>query len=319
MDIRIHNYKIGFTFSGKYREKYIKPIVEGLLKKGFSKEDIFYDEWHDYLINGPHGDTLLRKIYYEQCNCVVVLLSPDYKEKNWTGKIEWTAVKELINNGRDNKICLLSVDSANIGDIDGLFQYQSIAKEIDDLSCDQSVNFIEKFYNSRILPFIKSNEDEKNKIELKDQIATYNILILDDNREQLEIMQEELNNIFKNEIRYDARTYSVTKSTEVIEEASRRDFEVYILDVARGSNHKWQTRAYDYYGIDLYNLLLKEKEDIIQKSKIIIYSRLPKNTVKHEFADANIDYYRKQEISPKQLANIVKDYIDEVFVDTFEK
>lgn len=97
---------------------------------GYNKDDIFYDSWHDALINGVHGDSVLRQIYFENCDCVVVLLSPDYKEINWTGHIEWSALKELFNIGGDDKIRLLRVDSAKIGEIDGLYKNQTI----DDMS-----------------------------------------------------------------------------------------------------------------------------------------------------------------------------------------
>ena len=60
------------------------------------------------------GDEILKEIYRHHCALVVVLLSPDYKERNWPGNIEWRSVKELINEGKDDKICLLGIDSVDI-------------------------------------------------------------------------------------------------------------------------------------------------------------------------------------------------------------
>lgn len=150
MKIRVPYFKIGITFSGKYRKQYVEPFCNELLKLGYNKDDIFYDLWHDVLINGVHGDSVLRQIYFKNCDCVVVLLSPDYKEKNWTGHIEWSAVKELINMGYDDKICLLRVDSVDIGKIDGLYQNQAIAKTIDDMSPVEIATFIHQKYNMLI-------------------------------------------------------------------------------------------------------------------------------------------------------------------------
>ena len=147
MKIQVPHFKIGITFSGKYRKQFVEPFCDELLKLGYNKDDIFYDSWHDVLINGVHGDSILRQIYFKNCDCVVVLLSPDYKEKNWTGHIEWSAVKELINTGNDDKICLLRVDSADIGSIDGLYKNQTIAKAIDDMSAPEIAAFIHKKYN----------------------------------------------------------------------------------------------------------------------------------------------------------------------------
>lgn len=150
MKIRVPHFKIGITFSGKYRNQIVEPFCDELLKLGYNKDDIFYDSWHEVLINGVHGDNILRKIYFENCDCVVVLLSPDYKEKNWTGHIEWSAVKELINKGEDDKICLLRVNSADIGSFDGLFKNQTIAKSIDDMSATEVAAFVHQKYKMLI-------------------------------------------------------------------------------------------------------------------------------------------------------------------------
>ena len=146
VNIHVPHFKIGITFSGKYRQQYIEPFCDELLHLGYTHDDIFYDSWHDALINGIHGDDILRQIYFKNCDFVVVLLSPDYKEKNWTGNIEWQAIKELINTGNDDKICLLRVDSADIGRIDGLYQNQAIAKSIDDMSPPEIATFIDCRY-----------------------------------------------------------------------------------------------------------------------------------------------------------------------------
>lgn len=150
MKVRVPHFKIGITFSGKYRKQFVEPFCDELLELGYNKDDIFYDSWHDALINSVHGDSILREIYFKNCDCIVVLLSPDYKEKNWTGHIEWSAVKELINMGEDDKICLLRVDSVDIGSIDGLFKNQTIAKNIDDMSAAEVAAFVHQRYKMLI-------------------------------------------------------------------------------------------------------------------------------------------------------------------------
>ena len=157
MNIRVPQFKIGITFSGKYREQFVEPFCKALLNLGYTKEEIFYDAWHEVLINGVHGDSILRQIYSKNCDCIVVLISPDYKDKNWTGHIEWPAVKELINTGDDGKVCLLRVGLMDIGEIDGLYQNQSIAKAIDNMSASEIADFIDSKY--KILASLK---DELN-------------------------------------------------------------------------------------------------------------------------------------------------------------
>lgn len=146
--INIPDFKIGVTFCGEYRKKYVQPFCEALLKyDDFTKVNVFYDAWQEPLINGPKGDDTLRKIYNEKCQLVIVLLSPNYQEKKWTNNIEWPAIRELINTGRDDKICLLRVDKAEINKIDGLWATQAIVKDIDDLSPDEIARFIYNKWN----------------------------------------------------------------------------------------------------------------------------------------------------------------------------
>ena len=140
------HFKIAFTFSGKYRDKIILPVCDQLLKQGFSKDDIFYDEWHSALINGIDGSDKLQSIYYKQSDCVVVLLSPDYHERNWTGNIEWRAVKELINTGSGGKICLLAVDNVDIEEIDGIFIHQAIFTPVDEMTPEEIATFVNQKY-----------------------------------------------------------------------------------------------------------------------------------------------------------------------------
>ncbi len=147
--MKLPEFKMGFTFSGKYRKDYIRPMCEALLKLGFHKNDIFYDEWHEELINGTRGDEILKEIYRHHCELVVVLLSPDYKERNWPGNIEWRSVKELINEGKDDKICLLGIDSVDIDKIDGLYKHQAIPKYIDSTPSAEVAKFIVRVYRQR--------------------------------------------------------------------------------------------------------------------------------------------------------------------------
>lgn len=144
-DINPH-FKIGITFSGRYRKEYVEPFANALLKLGYDKKDIFYDAWHEALINGVSGDVILQDIYSNRCDCIVVLLSPDYKGKVWTGHVEWPAVRGLINSGQGGKICLLSVDSVNIKEIPGLFIGEAIPKAIDTLSSKEIARFIDEKY-----------------------------------------------------------------------------------------------------------------------------------------------------------------------------
>lgn len=143
---KLPNFKMGISFSGNYREKYIEPICNALLELGYTKDDIFYDRWHEYLINGIHVDDILREIYYKHCEFVIVVLSPDYAERNWPGRIEWRSMKELINEGADSKIGLLKVGRVDFAKIQGLYVNQDNAKMIDTMPPMEVAGFIKQMY-----------------------------------------------------------------------------------------------------------------------------------------------------------------------------
>lgn len=140
------HFKIGITFSGNYRQKIVEPVAYALLEKGFTKNDIFYDNWHQVLLNGVNGDDTIRDIYRSKCDCIVVFLSPDYIERNWPGHIEWPAIKELINTGNGQKLCLLSIDLDNVDTIGGLYSNQTIYQPINNMSPAAIADFIFKKY-----------------------------------------------------------------------------------------------------------------------------------------------------------------------------
>ena len=122
-------------------------IVTALLNFGFSREDIFYDNWHDHLINGPNADVTLKKIYANQCDCVVVFLAKDYNTKDWTCNVEWKAIRNLVNTNKGKKICLLNIDGVDINEIAGLSQVTDIAKKIETLNAEEVATFIKKRYD----------------------------------------------------------------------------------------------------------------------------------------------------------------------------
>lgn len=139
------DFKIGFSFSGNERDKYIEPICNELLVKGYSKDDIFYDMWHSEKINGKHGDEALVDIYRERCERVVVLLSKSYKESCWT-KVEWGAITEFINSQNFRKLCLLRVNGVQLREFRGLNDSKTIAESIDNKSIAESADFIHRWY-----------------------------------------------------------------------------------------------------------------------------------------------------------------------------
>ena len=145
------SFKIAFTFTGEYRDSIVRPVSEELLKLGFTKDDLFFDDWHSELFTGVNADSVFKTIYHDASKCVVVLLSPNYREKLWTDHLEWPTVRSLINEGKHRKICLLNVDHVDIATIEGLKRGRDVAKAIDGLTPAEVADFIRKWYYRHIL------------------------------------------------------------------------------------------------------------------------------------------------------------------------
>ena len=144
-----HRYKIAVSFSSKYRYNYVEPFCLELLKLGYKKDDIFYDNWHKVRFNGPDGSATMQKIYRDECKMIVVLFSPDYINKRWPGKNEWPIIEALINLNKFDKICLLRIDSADLKAISNDIETRAIFEDIDGKSPEEIANFINNFYKDR--------------------------------------------------------------------------------------------------------------------------------------------------------------------------
>ena len=81
---RTKKFKIGVTFTGKNRKSIVEPVCEKLIERfGFAERELFYDDWHTEEIAGIHADNILKEIYSDNCECIVVFLSDDYNTKHY--------------------------------------------------------------------------------------------------------------------------------------------------------------------------------------------------------------------------------------------
>src|SRR6185503_7242552 len=55
-------------------------------------------------------DGHLAKLYRDDCELIVVFLSPEYVKKQWC-QLEWAYIKRLVDTPDDRRIMLLSVGS----------------------------------------------------------------------------------------------------------------------------------------------------------------------------------------------------------------
>lgn len=103
-------YKVGITFCGKDTRPFVQKMATELAIK-YSKDKVFFDEFHNDKIVGLDADKVLQKIYTQQSEYIILLISKNYKRNHWTGNVEWKAIKEKLIPLRNNVIIPVLCDT----------------------------------------------------------------------------------------------------------------------------------------------------------------------------------------------------------------
>ena len=157
----------------------------------------------------------------------------------------------------------------------------------------------------------------------------YKILLLDDNEEILELLEEEIEDAVNKDQRYNVTVIPTTTSVLAIDKNRAYSFDVFVLDIGGRHYQTLETKAHDYYGINVFRDLMEARPDLKAK-KFYIYSKLPeyikqgksqKFILQEELSGVDLEYYRKQKTSYSVLAGIIKRYLDQLYAaeKTFDK
>ena len=94
-------FRIAFSFAGEKRDFVAK--VAAILANRFGEAAILYDKFHEAEFARRNLGIYLPELYHKQSDLVVVVVCPDYDEKEWTG-LEWTAVHDLLKKRQDGRM-----------------------------------------------------------------------------------------------------------------------------------------------------------------------------------------------------------------------
>lgn len=83
-------FHVAFSFAGAQRGLVMAMAEEVERRLGFST--VFYDDWFEHEIAGRNADLLLQRLYADRCELVVVCVSGEYDDRQWT-RIEHEAVR----------------------------------------------------------------------------------------------------------------------------------------------------------------------------------------------------------------------------------
>lgn len=109
-------FRIAFSFAGEKRD-FVKQVAD-LLAKRFERDRILYDKYHEAEFARNDLGIYLPNLYNRECDLVIVVVCPDYDEKEWTG-LEWLAIHDLLQQRKRDEVVLSRFDHAQVA---GLFR-----------------------------------------------------------------------------------------------------------------------------------------------------------------------------------------------------
>lgn len=151
----------------------------------------------------------------------------------------------------------------------------------------------------------------------------YKIMLLDDVHEMLHLLESALESVFKNEDRYVVDIFPCDSSFSISLQSRANNIDLYILDVARKAVAGSQIGDEWYFGGHFLYSLISERPEVLMRTKIIFYTKLPRDIVYTDFGSAieiahkdfgvDIDLFMKQQVSPQRVALRAKEYLDELY------
>jgi replicative DNA helicase len=97
-------FAVGFSYAGENRAL-VAPLAEELARR-CGRERVLFDRFHEAELARPDLDVYLPRLYRDETELIVVLLSPDYPNKRWCG-LEWRWIRQLIVTHAQERIMLL--------------------------------------------------------------------------------------------------------------------------------------------------------------------------------------------------------------------
>jgi replicative DNA helicase len=99
-------FAVGFSYAGE-DSALVAPLAEELARR-CGRQRVLFDRFHEAELARPDLDVYLPRLYRDETELIVVLLSPDYPNKRWCG-LEWRWIRQLIFNHAQERIMLLRV------------------------------------------------------------------------------------------------------------------------------------------------------------------------------------------------------------------
>jgi hypothetical protein len=158
-------FRIAFSFAGEKRG--FVSEVAAILATRFSEAEILYDKFHEAEFARRDLGIYLSDLYQDQSELIVVVMSPNYDEKQWTG-LEWAAIHDLLSKRKPDAVMLCRFGHATVG---GLYSTAGFV-ELDSITPAQAAE--------RILERLALNEGKPRDHYIRSIPASAPIVIVAD-------------------------------------------------------------------------------------------------------------------------------------------
>lgn len=99
-------FTVAFSHAGEDRSR-VEPLAEALAQR-LGRQQVLYDRFHEAEFARPGLDVYLPRLYRDESELIVVVLSPDYPRKAWCGlELRW--IRQLLLGPGSERIMLLSL------------------------------------------------------------------------------------------------------------------------------------------------------------------------------------------------------------------
>lgn len=113
-------FRVAFSFAEERRD--FVAQVAAILAERFGEDDILYDKYHDILYDKYHEaefaranlGAILPRLYGEQSDLIVPVLSPGYDRERWAGW-EWPHIYNLLTKGEGRRVLAARFGYAEAG------------------------------------------------------------------------------------------------------------------------------------------------------------------------------------------------------------
>ncbi|MFM9100557.1 MAG: TIR domain-containing protein, partial [Cyanobium sp.] len=99
-------FAVAFSHAGEDRPQ-VAPLAEALAAR-LGRDRVLYDRFHEAEFTRIGLNVYLPRLYRDESELIVVVLSPDYPRKRWCG-LEFRWIRELLDTPASERIMLLSL------------------------------------------------------------------------------------------------------------------------------------------------------------------------------------------------------------------